>query len=286
MKKLNSKKAVLYFYLFDLILLSIVIIALFFIPKKNSVKTKKAVILNTKYLSQIDSIQISDLQTEDSLFIKKSDFLWYGFSKEKEKFIFPCNTENLNLLLSLLTQVKELTLLTESETFHEYYNIGKRQGKKLSFFQKDRLLTSITFGKEDSLKETIAFKMDEQKNIYETSFQESLLTTDRSFWCDPYICPLIVSKNQEESERSLRRGRLEDVNFIQDFSNENDKNNFSTISVNLTNGSKVLLKIKKEEDSYLVKPEFLAYQNKEKEAFSIFNYSYRISESTYMGLQK
>ncbi|MCR5217979.1 hypothetical protein [Treponema sp.] len=282
MKKISTKKAIIYFYLFDFFLFIAVIAALFIIPKKNSAKTREAVILNTKYLPKINAILIEDLESKEKILLKREGAFWYGVQENAgSKLIFPCNMEELTLILTNLTQLKELTLITESQTFHEYYDISSTKGKNISFMENDKILESITFGKENSLKQTIAFRMNNQEKLYECNFPGETLTTDRSFWCDPYICPLLITGNQEESERSLRRGKLTDINTKKEVSSLITSKKF-----NLKNGSKVILNFIKDNDTWIVSPEFLAYKEEDQKVFSLFNYSYRISQTTYEGLQK
>ncbi|MBO6176190.1 MAG: hypothetical protein J6O39_01420 [Treponema sp.] len=286
MKKISTKKGIIIFYVIDFILLAIIAGVISLLPKKNSPKSKDSVILNTKYLSQIDEFQITDLSTGESISLKKNDIFWYGTVNEKndiekEKVVFPCDMERLSLLIEDLSEIKKITLLTSSREFHSAYGISSDEGICLQAKQNGNILTYITFGKEDTFKQKIPFKMENQDKIYDAAVPGAYLTTDRSFWCDPYIQPVFITGNQEESERSLRRGRLTEADF-----SSKEQNPDSILRYTAENGNMTTLYIKKQDDTYIIRPSFTAYSTEKQKYFSIFNYSYRISQTTYNGLKK
>lgn len=286
MKKISTRKGIIIFYIIDFILLAVIAGAVSLLPKKNSPKTQESVILNTKFLSQTNEIQITDLKTKEDISLKKNDMFWYGSVSEKnsgkdEMTVFPCDMDRLTLFIKDLTEIKNITLLTSSKEFHDSYGISSEKGICIQLKQDGNILTSITFGKEDTFRQKTPFKVDNQNKIYDASIHSSCLTTDRSFWCDPYIQPFIITGNQEESERSLRRGRLtEDTDLLAEQDQEN------SLRYSASNGNMTVLNIKKHDNVYIVTPVFTSYSTELQKYFSIFNYSYKISQTTYNGLKK
>ena len=248
MKRISSKKALLIFYGFDIILVLVILLLFLPLSRKNIPETSKMrFISNAK---EISSVEIYNAKERKKIIISQKDNIWLG------------TDDDSNMTLNWPGDIQTIkNFLAEAE-------------KENTLYKKAEKVSEFFFGIEDPISERISFRTSKEQTVWEAkTFVSNFLFKDASFWADPYIEPLCVTDENETSAK-LRRGQ-----FIYLSPSENIKPEKVVLKI-FSNTNKAVYSIYKKDDSYIVIPSFSSLE-KNADAIKSINYRYSISQWTY-----
>ncbi len=285
MRKLNTQQGIFIFYLFDIILLLIFILAFLPFSKKNIPQTQESALLNPNYIDQIASITIitpSQDEENQSVILTKYDSFWLGTdSTSQKKYYWPCDSSIIDNLIKETSKIRTMYLVGKGVSSWKSLGVEEKEAKCIEFRNEvGGLISSLYFGLEDSLTQRISVRSGANQAVYQIANEIHLyLTASSSFWSDPYIYPQCVTEySRTESEQFLRHGLLQNI------SPASHIKPIKNITKNFDNKSKVLLSIYSKDDVYIVIPSFEpppSYSEREKLGIESINYRYSISKWTY-----
>ena len=175
MKKITLKHGVLFFYIFDGILLLLFIIGFLPFTKKNKVPSVPSALLNPNYESKVSAIKIS--APNASISLKKGDEFWIGTSLASNgKYIWPADVQNITNLINSAKQIMTVQVKTEHLSSWKSLGVDDEQATCVTFYDDNRnILSQIFFGFKDSLSLKLYFRTWTKNTVYEgLSFIENL----------------------------------------------------------------------------------------------------------------
>lgn len=279
MKKITLKHGVLFFYIFDGILLLLFIIGFLPFTKKNKVPSVPSALLNPNYESKVSAIKIS--APNASISLKKGDEFWIGTSLASNgKYIWPADVQNITNLINSAKQIMTVQVKTENVSSWKSLGVDDEQATCVTFYDDNRnILSQIFFGFKDSLSLKLYFRTWTKNTVYEgLSFIENFLSTEESFWADPFLYPqCITGYDRRKSESLFRRGQIQNIGFKEGLSVDFNLQKY------FENGSNILFNIYKNDKEFIVIPSLKtgpALSQKDAELVSSINYRYSISSVT------
>ncbi|MCR5763285.1 MAG: hypothetical protein K6G00_07885 [Treponema sp.] len=279
MKKINLKQGILFFYIFDGILLALFIISFLPFAKKNKVPSVPTALLNPKFESKVSNIVISS--PSSSITLKKGNDFWIGTSSESNgKYIWPADIQTVSNFINSAKQIIKVNVKSKNVSSWESLSVDDEHATSITFYEENKaILSQIFFGLKDSLSLKLYFRTWTKSIVYEgISPLESFLTTEESFWADPFLYPqCITGYDRNYSEILLRRGLIQNIapkdGLTVDFNLKKD----------FENGSIINFKIYKKDKEYIVIPYVNAgpaISEKDLAIISKINYRYSISAVT------
>ncbi len=273
----------------DFILLIIFILVILPFSKNSKNSIKKSALLNPKYKSFVEKIEINFPQenkefSKNFIFYKEGNF-WFGemFANQNDlnKIYFPLDNQTINNMLEKFTIVVNMYKKSESQKDFSNFSLQENESTNVTFYDSnDEILSQIYFGKEDDFTSRIAFRIPSANEVWETDNSFSIyINSESSFWADPFLEPQCVTRfSRNDAERGLRHGKILDGFLSDDFvSSENLKKYFG-------NGNEILYEIFKNDSEIFIKAKFIPgiiNSEIEKNALQKVNYVYSISEWTY-----
>lgn len=258
---------------------------------KGSLPTIKSSILNKKYISEIDVINLRDNKSKDSLIIKKQGAYWVG-KVENQNLSFPVSTTSVLSLLEYSSNVRNMYKISDSVSKWQSYGLTDDQGFSILFDGK----SSVYFGIDDITGKNIYLRSGIKNTIYKTKndFFPFLFALPVS-WADMKLFPEIslssinsgIAKIELKNETSLvlTGEKIENIknslletrggNIISNPKNNTDSV-VSEITISFFDNSKssiTIYKKNRENNEYYVIP-----------SVSNCNYALEISEWTYQRL--
>ncbi len=279
MKKITLKHGLLFFYIFDGILLLLFIFAFLPFAKKNKEPSVPTALLNPNYETEITSIKIASPQSTVTL--KKGERYWTGVSTEsKEKYVWPADIQNVSNLIECSKQIISVQVKTDNVTAWKSLGVDEEQSTSITFYDSnENILSQVFFGFKDSLSLKLYFRTWTKATVYEglTSI-ENFLTTEESFWADPFLFPqCITDYDRRYSETLLRRGK------IQNLAPRNGLPVKFNLQKDFENGGIVNYAIYEKDKEFIVIPSFIAgpaTSEKDSKLINSINYRYSISAVT------
>ncbi len=286
MKKISSKAGIIIFYIFDALLLLILLFAFLpFSKKKEGPQKETLSFLKEEDVKQIKSISIKKNDKKIKLFLRGSIWLgkdWNFDAGAAADFIWPADTQSVSNLIEIAAKRQDIFLLSTKNSSWENYQLKKDDAIELSFFadeKEEEPLLSLFFGKRNLLASRIAFRSWEDSNVYECYWAiENYLNLDSNFWADPFLYPQCLTHySRNQSESLLRHGNLVNLSpakhLIPDL----------ILSKDFENGSSASFAIYKKDASYVVIPSFKAspvFSDEDVKALQDISYRYSVSSVT------
>lgn len=273
MKRISSKKALLIFYGFDIILVLVLLLLFLPLSRKNIPETSKMKFIDNA--KEISSVEIYNAKERKKIIISQKDNIWLGTDDDSNMTLnWPCDIQTIK---NFLTEAeKENSLYKKAEKVSSWASLGvdEKNSCRITFFKGTEKVSKFFFGIEDSVSERISFRTSKEQTVWEAKTSVSnFLFKDASFWADPYIEPLCVTDETEISAK-LRRGRLVYLSPSENIKPE------KVVSKIFSNTNKAVYSIYKKDDSYIVIPSFSSLE-KNTDAIKSINYRYSISQWTY-----
>lgn len=274
MKRISSKKALLMFYGFDIILVLVLLLLFLPLSKKNIPETSKMKFISNA--KEISSVEIYNAQERKKIIIFQKDNIWLGTDDDSNMTLnWPCDIQTIKNFLA--EAEKENTLYKKAEKVSSWARLGvdEKNSCRITFFKNgSEKVSEFFFGIEDPISERILFRTSKEQTVWEAKTSVSnFLFKNTSFWADSYIEPLCVTDENKISEK-LRRGQLVYLSPSENIKPE------KVISKIFSNTNKAIYSIYKKDDSYIVIPSFSSLE-KNKDAIKAINYRYSISQWTY-----
>ncbi len=294
MKKLSKKSILNFFYAFDTVLAVIFLLALFPLSKKTAPKKNETYLLNPKNISSISKITFK--KDGVTLSLSRSaindDFsgrIWTGtvtadFAGQKySDDVFPCDSKAVENFLASVSGKTFVSKKTDSISAWKSFGLDESQAFCVCFSGKNgEKLSELYFGMQNSLKKTIFLRANKTTIFEADDNMSAFLTTDESYWVDPFIFPQsLTGYSRSESEQFLRHGRM--CSFVQP-----DKEADFFAVKDFGNGSRASFYFYKGDGGYTVHPVFEAgpaFPPETKKQISSINYNYNISEWTFESLR-
>lgn len=285
MKKLSLKQGILFFYLFDIILVSILLLSFLPVFNKNKEVSTPTALLNPNYINQISSISIKN--SDARIKLEKGDRYWTGSSTaSKDKYSWPADVQIINNLIEESSKLIKVQTKSDNISSWKALGVDEQQSTSITFYDDaGSILSQLFFGFKDNLSLKLYFRTWSKKTVYETvSSMDDFLNTDESFWADSYLYPQMVTDyDKNTSESLLRRGKLQNIT----------PRDGLPVDFNLTkdfeNGSTINFAIYKKDEEFIVIPTFKsgpATAEKDKQLIENLNYRYSISSWTLENLLK
>jgi len=293
MKRISAKQGILIFYIFDAILILILVLAFLPFNKKKSLASMETALLNPNKVSEVYQVKISCPMNNDSFLqnmqtirIYKKGRVWIGIDESsglEKPFIWPADNLNLAGLIKECAKIQKVFLSSSKVSAWKDFLVDKDSAREITFLDKDgAIISSLFFGKENTLSGRIYFRTWESSEVYECSSSISSFINggaNASFWADPFIYPQCVTEySRQKSENTLRHGQIENIMPAKHLKAD------YVYAKDFENGSVAKYSIYKKDDSFIVIPAFIpgpAYADEEKSALSSINYRYSISPSTF-----
>ena len=182
-------------------------------------------LLNQKYLSQINQIQISG-KNEESLTLKKSGDFWLLYLKKNDSANSLCTLADgkiINSLLDKACKIRNIYLLSKNPSSYPSFALDDEGAFSLSFFKNDNsLCTKIYFGSSNSLTNRIYFRSQGKENVYECQNDFSqYLNFESSYWAEGRILSEIekIQKVTGEIKGEVKNSSKENISDF-DFRSE------------------------------------------------------------------
>lgn len=295
-QKTSVQKWIHFLIIFIFILLALLCISFTPLFKRNNPIPIQSALLNPKYHNDIAQIIIkspkngstSDTMNETELVLTKSDSIWVGSYQGAEVGIehekWPASKETVENLITSSETILKMYKISDSVSHWNSFSVSEGQAFELLFVEANgTTISDLFFGLENPLTNRIAVRSGSKQTVYEVDNSFStFLTTDDSFWCDPYLYPQAVTGLSTSEEQSfLRHGKITTKSSInQNAFIQKKKKDFG-------NGAEVVLSIFQSGDEFCVVPVFTASPactNSEKECIFSLSYVYTISSWTYQKL--
>lgn len=277
--------------IYILLTITSVLLVLLFIGKLNSKKNSEVrpittSMLNPKYADSIASIAIKTPQSQKEITLTKTDSVWTGIAKNDDDLqgvVWPVQLQTVNNLISISTKVAKMYIKSDSNSSWNTLSVTQDKASTIIFTGEDgQILSELYFGVINPITERISMRSAAKQTVYETDDVISVyLTTDVSFWADPYIYPQAVTGMSDNDSKSLlRHGQVvakpADNAFpcIKSILKEFDNSAAVSLSIYSTQNST------HNSTEFLVIPTFIASPTvtaHEKSAIAAYNYAYIIS---------
>lgn len=158
--------------------------------KKRSGSSTETVLLNPRYLSEINRIELKN--GEYSILLEKKAASWSGLSETAGSTMsvsFPADNEKIQNFLEELTSSIKVSIISDS--LSGALALGMSDTDRLSVctvYADGTACTRLYF--KDSSTGALLFRTDTGSRIYETADQKKLrLGADINSCCDPFIIP-------------------------------------------------------------------------------------------------
>lgn len=282
MNGVSSKRTTLVLTGVVCFLLLTYVLSMRYTSQRSQVKTVTSALLNPKYKDTVTQIEITD---GPSLTLKKVGSLWIG--QTDSAGTWPVQKSTIENLITNATNIIKMYTKADNVRSWGTLHVTPESARKLVFMDTDgQIVSELYFGLENALTNRIAVRSGTRQTVYEVEQTiETYLTTDRSFWCDPYLYPQYVTGASDAAVQSvLRRGPLVDVAPQQTAPAQ-------ILNQDFENGARVMLRLYPQPggEQYLVSPRFIsspAASATEKAAIESFSYCYSMSSWTYQKLSK
>ncbi len=289
MKKISEKKALLFFYAFDLILLVLALLAL--MPKGKSKGSVERSIVSKEMLPLVEKITLSkpDANGRESLEFsrEKESSYWTGSdSFSAFHYRWPADNQAVEHLLSELTDLQLLEVKAKGKKYFKRLGLDESHSFVISLWAGDeKLLTTVSFGYDDLLTQKISLVIDQDENVYEGKASiKTYLKTIESFWSDPFVYPqCLTGYNRLESEKLLRHGELCILEPAENIQPD------LVLKKDFENGSEAKFSLYAYNNEFVVIPVFKAgpaFSEKDKSLLEGLNYRYLLSEWTVNRLKE
>ncbi|MFA6937498.1 MAG: hypothetical protein WCQ67_04640 [Treponema sp.] len=302
MKNNLSKKDKSIVFLQALLFVLVIIFAVCIIVKKNGSKVEsiETALVNPKYINNISEIEIripkdgnrsvpidktvttKSVSIEyENILLSNHGTLWTGKSSEQDGAEWPVSKTTVENLIGSSTNIIKMYKKSDNIKNWQSLSVTESTAKTLIFKGKDgSYISQLYFGVENPITNRVSVRSAARQSVYEMDQSiMNFMTTQSSFWCDPYLYPQYVTGlNNSEISSFLRHGQISAVKEITEKPVQLVKKSFG-------NGAEVLLKIYKQTtNDYYVVPTFsssVASGYQERNAISSLSYSYTISAWTY-----
>lgn len=282
MKKISGKRALLFFYAFDFILALILVLSFLPLNGRNRAETMESALLNPARADDISRIVISRKgQGSVTIFREPNVRFWTGSdSRSDDRLLWPADYQTVENLVSVLTSTATFYVKARKLSAWDNLGVDEKNAVCVQAYDSDgAVLAWLYFGFDDPLTQRLAFRTWSAQTVYETDLRiKSFLSTDESFWADPFIFPQCVTEySRAREEGILRRGRLAAI------SPREGLEPGRIVRTDFENGAGASLKIYSKDDEFVVIPSFSAgpaFPAEEKDALEKLNYRYTISAWT------
>lgn len=302
MKNNLSKKDRSIVFLRASLLFLMIIFAVGIVVKNNGAKVEsiETALVNPKYINDISEIEIripkdgnrsvpidKTIPTEsvsieyEYVLLSHKGALWTGKSSEQKGAEWPVSKPTVENLISNATNIVKMYKKSDNIKNWQSLSVTENTAKTLIFKGKDgNYISQLYFGVENPITNRVSVRSAARQSVYE--MEQSIMnfmTTQSSFWCDPYLYPQYVTGlNDSESSSFLRHGQV--AKAI-----EMSEKPVQTVKKSFGNGAELVLKIfKQQSNDYYVVPTFTSSVTsgaQERKAISSLSYSYTISAWTY-----
>lgn len=273
--------------------------------KKNKVKAIESALVNPKYAATIQEIKIKIPTSEETLILHKSGTIWTGTNvastdraitkdisapQSNMKEIWPASTQTATNIIQSATKVVSMYIKSDNNKSWNSLGVDENNARTVTFYTSSgEIVSELYFGMENNNTNRVYVRSGKNLTVYEIDNEiTTFLTTETSFWCDPYLYPLsLIGASEKETQTALRHGKLIEL--------DTSKGEYATtINKDFGNGAEIKLSIYKgnavaDETDYYVFPSFIpspAFTEEEKAAVASLSYAYSISSWTYEKLIK
>lgn len=279
MRGFTHKQVLFYFYLFDGILLMLLIIGKLPFSRRNESLKIPTALLNPNYVSDVSSIIIE--APDGKITLTKGGSYWSGTSDASGgKYVWPADIQTVRNLITSAQSLIQVQVKADDDSAWTALGVDEMQASVLGFYDKNgSVLSKVLFGHKDSLTLKIYFRTWSKNTVYEMDADmENFLTADESFWADPFLYPQCVTGyDRSKADSLLRRGRIQSLSLRGGL----------PVDFNLTqsfeNGSIINFAVYKKDDGYIVIPNVTAgpaVSEEDSRLIDKLNYRYSISAFT------
>jgi hypothetical protein len=169
----------------------------------NSEKFIQSALLNTKYEKELSEIQVSEKDKTIRLLHNDENGVWEG---ECGGVKFPADGKQIQTLIAKLTKVRNMYKISDSQKKWPSLLLTDWSAVTVSYKINDSMSTKLHFGGQNFTKTRRYLRTDSRITSYEIdSDLDMFLTTDESYWFDPYILPRnITAVDSAENIQSVR----------------------------------------------------------------------------------
>ena len=285
MRRLSKAQGILVFYLFDLILLLLLIISFLPFMRRKGASAKDTALLNPAHREKVTRIELAQgggiFSSGRKVSLEKAGGIWLGSSSDGNgEFVWPADMQAVDKLLELASSVIRSYEKSSSPKDWGEFGITDSEAFSLSFYDSShKTLSYLYFGGDDPLTGRVYVRSASDATVYEVDGGiQPYLTADESFWADPFLYPqCLTGLGRAEAEEGLRRGKLENIRPREGLEAD------YTDRLYFGNGAEILFSIYKKDSSYIVIPALtpgLAASDEERAAISRISYRYGISKMT------
>lgn len=279
MKRLPAKKAFVLFYAFDIVLL--IAVALFLLPfsKNNNVqKSTEGTFLDPSVKKDITEIRILDKKSKCRISMFKIDDRWLGTdSFSNDSLYWPVDSKTVSRFLTEMSVKSTWKKKASNVTSWKNLGVDSANAVEVDFRIESKTAASLFFGYADDLNGEIYFRTSKDSTVWQTGTQAENFIYEKtpSFWADPYIKPLCLRSQSEDSEKGLRRGELAYIKPAEHIKP------VKTVEILFDYGCSGVYSFYEKDDQIVVIPEFSGDAYLEH-----ISYRYTISRWTYEKLLK
>ena len=149
MKRISSKKALLIFYGFDIILVLVLLLLFLPLSKKNIPETSKMKFISNA--KEISSVEIYNAQERKKIIIFQKDNIWLGTDDDSNMTLnWPCDIQTIKNFLA--EAEKENILYKKAEKVSSWARLGvdEKNSCRITFFKNgSEKVSEFFFGIED-----------------------------------------------------------------------------------------------------------------------------------------
>ncbi len=290
MKHLTKAQGILFFYLFDLVLLLLLCASFLPFMHRKRIVVQDTVLLNPSVKEKVCFIELSQ-NGEDSFFscnsvkLMKQGGIWLGSSSSgNNEFIWPADMQLVENLLATSSSAMKSYEKSASRKDWGDFGLKEKDAFSLVFYDSSHQpLSSLLFGDEDSLTGRIYVRAASEVTVYEVDAKIiPFLTVDEAFWADPFLYPqCLTGLERGEMELMLRRGKLENIRPREGLPVD------YTARIYFGNGAEIIFSIYKKDSSFIIIPTLCpgpAVPEDDRNALASINYRYSISGVTLNNL--
>ncbi len=286
MKRLSKAQGILVFYLFDLVLLLLLLFSFLPFMRRGQPSARDTALLNPSVREEVARIELSQkeaggLSGRRTVVLERKEGVWLGSSSDGNgEFTWPADVQAVERLLALSCSL--VRSYEKSSSRKDWGAFGLKEGDafSLSFYDATRrTLSSVFFGGEDPLTQRVYVRSASDVTVYELDGDiRPLLSADESFWADPFLYPqCLTGLGRDEAELHLRRGRLENIRPRDGLPVDYQEQMY------FGNGAELSFSIYRKDSSFIVIPTLTpgpAASPEERAALASINYRYGISGVT------
>lgn len=177
--------------------------------KKSNIKTIQTALLNKKYISNVNLIEVSEPNDEPLLLSKKTDkngdYYWIGTTNEMS---FPIDFTIASQFINSFAKTRNLHIVSESYSAWSSLSLADNQSFKVRFLYDNGIgniepYSALFFGTETADGTMVRLRTDKKATAYQMQNDIfSYLTTKKELWADMKLFPYMV-QNDESLAQSI-----------------------------------------------------------------------------------